>query len=99
MNGVTIDPAVQGGDPCVGDTRIPAEMIADLWWRRDYTISEFHKAYGLKRGQLLTVFWYMGVYGNLKWRRRWKSWAESVGESLWYREYTRAPYPPQEATP
>ena len=95
---VSIDPAVQGGTPCCSDTRIPAEMMARVWWEGQFTKEQMLESWpSLTVPDLLVAFWYMGVYGGARWRRRFGLWAKNVHGELWNLapDYETLPWPSQ----
>lgn len=101
-NYVWIDPARKSGEPCIGGTRIPVSMVAELVWAEDVGAAE--DTWDLTRGQVLVACWYAGAYGIVElhdrngyrtrlptaWRRRWREWAWQVHPALW--EVTRLDY-------
>lgn len=93
---VWIDPARRSGEPCVGGTRIPVEMVVGVVWA--YGMSEAITHWpDLTRAQVLTACWYAGTgypvrlhgedggYRPKPWPRadRWGEWAQAMHDALW----------------
>lgn len=91
MNGrpfVSVDPAMQSGQPCLNHTRMPIQTIADWVWGHgiDGFLTGFDdRAY--TRHDALVACWYAGRYGLPRepfWTDRWGAWAQQVEYQLWH---------------
>lgn len=93
---VWIDPARKSGEPCVGGTRVPVEMVADIVWAHGVDEALTQWPY-ITRPQILNACWYAAV-GNVvrlhgkggkyvarRWAHRtnWARWARDAHQALW----------------
>lgn len=104
---VSVQPNLRFGEPCIGGTRLPAEMIADRYWDLgEHLESELLKPYGITRADVIVCCWYVATYGTRKQKRRWKDWKETVwantgiaqdsggARGWWSEHYADVPLPP-----
>lgn len=92
---VVTDPAVAYGRPQVA--RIGVEHIAGATWVESVDVAA--DEYGLTRPQVLVACWWIGLYGDRRWRRRWKTWAQQVDGELWHSRYEIPDPPTREEAP
>lgn len=111
LDGVWIDPARRSGEPCIGGTRVPVDMVVNHVWQRG--VDSAMDTWCLDRAQVLHACWYAGagfvtrlhgkggqyVARRGPWRKRWADWARAVHGSLWHQNLDDIPDPPTEATP
>ncbi len=64
---ISISPDVQGGKPCLNDTRVTVDAVIRTWWY-------LHKWPVSSRAELLVACWYAARYGTRLWRKRWHPW-------------------------
>lgn len=88
---VSVCPGRRSGTPCVGGTRIAAEHVAEYVWQSGGNARE---RFGLTRGEMLVVAWYVATYSSKKWRTRWGKWATDHYDALWRADYDAVPDPP-----
>lgn len=68
---VWITPARQGGEACVGGTRIPTSIIASLVEGDDgESIDQVCRGYDLTRPQVITALWWEHKDGHWSWDKR-----------------------------
>jgi uncharacterized protein (DUF433 family) len=79
---VWVSPGRQAGQPCVGGTRIPTEMVAGYVWEGLW--GELGPGYELTDRQVLVCCWYEAEFGDKKWRDRWGPWANYASPILWH---------------
>jgi uncharacterized protein (DUF433 family) len=87
---VRIEPAMRFGQPAFHGVSVDA--IAGMVYAErglDVVAGE----YGLTRAQVIVACWYVGTYGDRRWRRRWGAWSKSVHGELWHCHYD-VPDPP-----
>lgn len=66
---ISIQPHVQGGAPCINNTRMTAVAIANFWWTFG-TLSKIEEAYPgfpVTEGIVKLCCWYLGRYGGETW--------------------------------
>lgn len=94
-DGVWVHPAIRSGEPCVGGTRVPVDMVVRLVWENDVEVAM--DTWELTRGQVLNACWYAAVVNVTRvhkrggeystkrgpWRKRWGAWAKQVHGDLW----------------
>lgn len=91
---IWIDPGRRAGEPCIGGTRIPPEIIGGYIWAGD-DLAKIADDYGVTVPQALVAAWYLGTYGSRTWRKRWGMWAQTAGGHLWSRkDQDQCPMPP-----
>lgn len=78
---ISLSPSVLGGDPAMGQTRIPAQVIINLVLRQG--VETTARDYGLARADVLTACWYAARYGARSWRKAWGAWAEANEQAMW----------------
>lgn len=102
-------PARRSGDPCVGGTRVPVNLVIAVVWA--HGVAEAETSYDLSRQQILGACWYAGVgnavslwgKGGLRarrgpWHKRWGQWAEEMHTHMWHGNWDDVTDPPtQEA--
>lgn len=104
---VWIDPARRSGEPCVGGTRIPVNMVINIVWKRGLDVA-YECWPDLTRQEILGACWYAGA-GNVvrlhgkggkyvayrgPWRKRWGAWAAEVHQAMWSGRWDDVPDPP-----
>lgn len=94
---VSIDPAMQAGEPCVKGSRLRAEVVANAWWGGGYTVQGLEDNWpGVDRATVLVACWYTALHGSPIWKKRWGEWAKAAYGKLWATEYNAVPMPPQD---
>ena len=93
---IRVDPSIQGGEPCIGGTRLPALQMARVWWHSGYTTWEQvqHEYPTLTREGLIVACWFV-VQGSVGWKRVWGQWERRVEGALAEGRYDDVPLPPQ----
>lgn len=86
---VTADPAVAFFQPTVRGRR--CLDLAGTHWAGDDACDE----YDVSKAELLTACAYLAWYGEPRWRRRWKAWADRWCDALARGEYDVIPLPPR----
>lgn len=78
---VSISPGKLSGDPAVGHTRVPVQVIVNLVLEQGVpqTAAEYH----LARADVLTACWYAARYGKRSWRKTWGAWADANEDAMW----------------
>ena len=97
---VSVNPGMCWGQPCVGSTRLPVEMIAEYVWAGSDMAALSSDWDYLRRGDVLVACWFQAQYGGRRWRKRWGAWARTAGMALWACttvDYEAVPWPPTEA--
>lgn len=71
---VWVTPARQGGEPCVGGTRIPTSIIANICEPHEdaETIDSVCRMYNLTRPQVICALWWEHGRGDYRFDRRTK---------------------------
>lgn len=77
---VQVNPAVNWGRPAMKG--ISTELLGDMYWAHGE--AEVEADYELSRHELLVALWFEGTYGQPRFRRRWKAWAQQAGVVLWH---------------
>lgn len=96
---VWISPCRKGGQPCVGGTRLPVDIVAGYVWA-GYPVEHVAGQYTITPAQTLVACWYMATYGPRSWRKRWGAWAKQAFPLLWDRErQAQCPHPPSKLSP
>ena len=81
---VWINPAVQGGAPCIGNPRIPTEQIAKMVLS-GIEVGDIERLHQLDHRNVLIACWYEATHSRRKmFRRAWGEWAREAGKALWY---------------
>lgn len=97
---ITIYPDMIFGEPAIDHHRIPAELMAKVWWCKNYDLEAIEENWpGMNRGAVLVACWYMARYGTRTWKKRWGEWLKSAEIKLWHDDYKTCPMPPQQETP
>lgn len=94
---IVVYPGRMGGQPTVGDSRIPAELVAGVCWAHGMDEAETQWEPYVDRDGVLLACWYMGRYGTRTWRKRMASWIEDADYALWHGEdesWDNCPDPP-----
>ncbi len=92
---ITVYPDMKFGEPCVDHHRIPAEMMARVWWNGEFTVEGIERHWpGMNRGAVLVACWYQARYGTRLWGKRWKEWLTVAAGELWAGQYDSCPMPP-----
>ena len=90
---VWVDPARQGGHPCVGGTRIPTAMVAK--YVADGMYDELRSGWEeLTDRQILLACWYEAMHTHR--RPDWLTWAMTARDALWHHDGDLPPLPPTE---
>lgn len=91
---IWIDPGRRSGEPCIGGTRVPPEIIGGYVWAGD-DVAKIADDYSISMPQVLVACWYLGTYGSRVWKKRWGVWAKKAGGVLWSRkDQDQCPLPP-----
>lgn len=73
---VSVVPGVQGGVPCLNNTRLPVEAIAGYWWSTG-DVEDIEKAYPypyVNAAAVRVCCWFLKRHGGRNWRKRLASW-------------------------
>lgn len=71
---VSLTPGVQGGSPCLNNTRMTVEAAVGAWWQFGH-MDLVRMCYpDLTIDDVQVACWYVGRYGRKKWRRRFGEW-------------------------
>jgi uncharacterized protein (DUF433 family) len=97
---VWVCPGRQSGEPCIGDHRIPVDMVVELAW--DGGVKSAMWTWNLTRGEVLVACWYaaeinvvrLGQRRRGPWQARWGEWAQDAQGALWKADYDAVPDPP-----
>jgi len=83
---VVFNPAIaMPGMPTIDENRLGVHVLGKLAW--EFGIAYVHgpEMYPhLRREQVVTACWWLGLYGARVWRKRWGEWAAEAGNHLWY---------------
>ena len=83
---IVIDPAIQFGQPCVANTRAPAEAVAGCVWAGD-TVDAVAEDYDITRADVLIACWWHATNHHPSRRDKakaaaWRKWAEDNHRTL-----------------
>ena len=81
---VVAHPGRCSGQPTVGESRIPAEMVAEVMWQHGMGEAESQWEPIVDRYGVLAACWYMTRYGSRTWRKRWAEWLQTAEPELWH---------------
>ena len=91
---ISIDPAIQGGSPCLNHTRLPYDCLTGVYWHHG-EVEVFLSYPESTKDDLLTALWYAGRYGTRTERKRFGEWANgNGGDHLWSKQYKLENMPP-----
>ncbi len=93
---IDVDPARMDGMPCISNTRIPAELLAELWRQGTWSMEKLCGEYGIEPGAVLVSCWYMAFHSTRSWRQRWGPWAKQAHMLLWEQRDEDCPLPPRQ---
>lgn len=92
---IVLHPSRRSGEPTVGDSRIPVDMVAGVHWQHGLAEAETQWEPQVTRDGVLAACWYVARYGTRTWRKRWAGWLEVADEMLWHSgSWDTCPAPP-----
>lgn len=91
-------PGRQGGQPCIGGTRLPVATIARYVWRGSVDLAITAHP-DLTRTQVLVACWHQARYGPPSWRERWADWLGQHESAMWSDRFDQIPDPTDAGQP
>lgn len=97
-NYISIRPEMQSGQPCIGNTRIPVEVVIRAWWYTTVSEEVICNNWGITPQTLRIACWYWGCYRRrTKIGHAWTDWAERNEGLMWLSEYEMVSLPSRQA--
>lgn len=92
---IVVHPGRMFGKPTIGNSRLTAELIADIYWQ--YGKGEVKRMWDYMTDvDILVCCWYVARYGTRKEKQRWRDWLPIAGEKLWSSDTVKdCPWPPR----
>lgn len=85
--GISIDPSVLNGEPCLTGRRLPARLVADV--AGEFGVDEAEHMWSLTRSEVLVACWFAaGRHAD------WQEWARTFAAQFAGSEWDAIPDPP-----
>lgn len=92
---IVVHPGRMGGEPTIGHSRLPAEMIARTYWQLGF--DEVLRMWDyLDKDDVLIACWFQARFGTRSQRARWKDWLSGADMALWSGDFSTVELPPTE---
>lgn len=82
---VTLVPGIQGGSPCINNTRLPVEAVAAFWWTYG-DVEKVREAYPyeyVNEATIKVACHFLGIYSpKRKLKQRFNKWARGSRSSM-----------------
>lgn len=85
---IVIHPGRVGGTPTIGESRIPAAMVAGTYWCHGADETKMMWP-GLTDAEILVCCWFVAHHGTRTEKKRWREWRDHADIMLWSRETIR----------
>lgn len=91
---IVIHPGRLSGAPTIGSSRLPAHLVADVYW---YHGSKEVKAQWdyMTKADIVTCCWYVAWYGSKTERSRFRKWVEDNDRAIWMGKFKDCAWPPR----
>lgn len=82
---IVLHPGRVGGAPTIGESRLPAKLVANVYWHHGADEVKAMWDY-LTDADILVCCWYVARHGTRSQRKRWKDWLPIADRMLWSTE-------------